>query len=115
MVQRRVLRGHKNWVYAVEWSPDGRLLASCSTDHTLRVWRSFDAGDANAEDVDETDARAAEGMGGTERGEVERDRRDEGQAAKGSADDARNKRQFITDGMPRGCSRAGRSRNIYQG
>ena len=63
MVQRRVLRGHKNWVYAVEWSPDGRLLASCSTDHTLRVWRSFDAGDANAEDVDETDARAADGEG----------------------------------------------------
>lgn len=51
----RVLRGHTNWVYAVKWSCDGQWLASCSTDHTVRIWSATidsdgngDAGDANS-------------------------------------------------------------------
>ena len=32
------LTGHQDRVWSLEWSPDGRWLASCSGDHSLRVW-----------------------------------------------------------------------------
>ncbi|MCJ1328087.1 WD domain protein [Thelotrema lepadinum] len=33
-----VLRGHKRGVAAVKFSPDGKWIASCSADATIRVW-----------------------------------------------------------------------------
>ena len=33
----RVLRGHERWILALAISPDGKVLASGSDDHTLRV------------------------------------------------------------------------------
>ncbi|MEO1210520.1 MAG: NB-ARC domain-containing protein [Cyanobacteria bacterium J06638_20] len=32
------LSGHRNWVVAIAWSPDGSLLASGSHDQTIRLW-----------------------------------------------------------------------------
>lgn len=32
------LRGHKNIIYEIAWSPDGRTLASGSDDRTIRLW-----------------------------------------------------------------------------
>jgi WD40 repeat protein len=34
----RTISGHTKQVYAVEFSPDGRWLVSCSTDGTARLW-----------------------------------------------------------------------------
>ncbi|MEO5363901.1 MAG: hypothetical protein H7838_09805 [Magnetococcus sp. DMHC-8] len=34
----RTLRGHTNAIGKIAWSPDGRLLASPSFDHTVRIW-----------------------------------------------------------------------------
>lgn len=34
----KTLTGHKNWVLAVAWSPDGKLIATGSMDNTVRVW-----------------------------------------------------------------------------
>jgi WD40 repeat protein len=41
---RGVLRGHDDWVQGVTWSPDGRLLATCSRDGTAAIWASDHAG-----------------------------------------------------------------------
>ena len=35
---RAVLRGHDEWVLRVAWSPDGRRLATASSDRTARIW-----------------------------------------------------------------------------
>ena len=35
---RHTLRGHKDWIGRIAWSPDGRTLASGSSDNTIRLW-----------------------------------------------------------------------------
>ncbi|WP_376796426.1 protein kinase [Thermogemmatispora sp.] len=33
-------QGHSDWVTAIAWSPDGTLLASASSDHSVHLWDS---------------------------------------------------------------------------
>ena len=33
-----LLSGHPNAVYGVDWSPDGRLIASASLDNSVKLW-----------------------------------------------------------------------------
>jgi transducin (beta)-like 1 len=42
----QTLSGHANEVNKIEWDPSGTMLASCSDDKTVRVWRPFDRGHA---------------------------------------------------------------------
>ena len=37
---RLTLRGHKDSVWSVAWSPDGTKLATASADHTAKVWNA---------------------------------------------------------------------------
>ena len=37
--ERNRLEGHNDWVYGVEFSPDGQSLASVSLDGTLKLWQ----------------------------------------------------------------------------
>lgn len=42
------LRGHEDRVWCADWHPHGDMIASCSGDRTVRVWRRFDsAGDSS--------------------------------------------------------------------
>lgn len=34
----KTLKGHTDWVLAVSWSPDGKLIATGSMDNTIRIW-----------------------------------------------------------------------------
>jgi small GTP-binding protein len=35
---RHTLQGHKGVILHITWSPDGRMLASSSVDHSIRIW-----------------------------------------------------------------------------
>jgi type VI secretion system ImpA family protein len=35
---RHTLQGDNGWIGRIAWSPDGRMLASPSSDHTIRLW-----------------------------------------------------------------------------
>ena len=35
---RHTLRGHKDVIFRIAWSPDGWMLASLSADKTIRLW-----------------------------------------------------------------------------
>ena len=38
----KVLRGHQEGVWMVQFSPDGKYIASCSVDGTVKIWRKED-------------------------------------------------------------------------
>lgn len=38
--QRNVMEGHRDWVYGVDVSPDGQILATASLDGQVRLWQS---------------------------------------------------------------------------
>src|SRR5262249_9120293 len=35
---RLTLRGHTSWLDSVKYSPDGKMLATCGTDATVKLW-----------------------------------------------------------------------------
>jgi len=41
--QSALLDGHRDWVQAIEFSPDGSLLATCAKDGKLQVWKRDNA------------------------------------------------------------------------
>jgi WD40 repeat protein len=38
LAELAALRGHKDAVWEVDWSPDGLRIVTASDDHTVRVW-----------------------------------------------------------------------------
>jgi WD40 repeat protein len=36
--ESELLTGHRGHIFQIAWSPNGRYLASCSFDHTVRLW-----------------------------------------------------------------------------
>jgi small GTP-binding protein len=40
---RHIFQGHRGEIYGLAWSPDGKMLASCSGDRTVRLW-DFETG-----------------------------------------------------------------------
>lgn len=61
----RTLKGHTGFVFAVAFAPDGRLLASGSQDHTVRIWDAQTGQTLRtlAEHTDEVNAVAFSGDG----------------------------------------------------
>lgn len=41
--QSALLDGHRDWVQGIEFSPDGKLLATCAKDGKLQVWKRQDS------------------------------------------------------------------------
>ena len=35
----QTLRGHSDWIFSINYSPDGKFLASSSEDDTIKIWR----------------------------------------------------------------------------
>ncbi|GAB4444213.1 MAG: NB-ARC domain-containing protein [Anaerolineae bacterium] len=46
-IVQHILSGHTNWVNAIAFHPDGQLLASGSSDHTVRLWNVTDGQEHN--------------------------------------------------------------------
>jgi WD40 repeat protein len=40
-----VLRGHEDWVFGAEFSPDGQRIVSASKDRTIRIWQADGTGE----------------------------------------------------------------------
>jgi len=51
----RVFKAHKDYINRILLSPDIKLLATCSADHTVRIWR-IDMNEENLEAISETDS-----------------------------------------------------------
>ena len=39
LVLKYTLKGHKDRVWQLSWSPDGEILASCSGDKLVKLWK----------------------------------------------------------------------------
>jgi WD40 repeat protein len=48
MEQVAALAGHSERAWHVSWRADGKLLASCSGDRTIRIWAPASADDPSA-------------------------------------------------------------------